>query len=81
MEMQEEARRKYFIKLRDLEDMKAFVNAARELKGICEVVSGRYRVNAKSLMAVLAIPISGILMMEVEQAQENLPQSLQRYLY
>lgn len=78
--METAVKRRYHIYLRDIKDMMAFVNAANELEGACEVISGRYRVDAKSLTAVLAVPLAGMVMMEAEQTWEELPRSLRRYL-
>lgn len=60
--------------------MMAFVDAANEIDGTCEVITGRYRVDAKSLMGVLSVLISDTAMVEVEQTQDKLPASFRKYL-
>lgn len=60
--------------------MMAFVDAANEIDGTCEVITGRYRVDAKSLMGVLSVLISDMAMVEVEQTQDKLPASFRKYL-
>ena len=47
----------------------------------CEVISGRYRVNAKSLIGMLAIPEAKYMIMETEATEEELPLGIQKYLW
>lgn len=73
----------YRIKVNSIRDMKGFVEAVQDLEGSCEVVSGRYRVNAKSLMAILAIPKTAGMVLELELGQEveELPDKLLKFLW
>lgn len=48
--MEDSNKKRYPIRLRNIKDIMAFVNAANEIDGTCEVITGRYRVDAKSLM-------------------------------
>lgn len=72
---------KYRLKIFGIKDIMKFVEAAAELEEPCEVVSGRYRVNAKSLMAVLAIPETGEMTLELRQGGRELPEKLRKYLW
>ena len=74
-----ESAKEYAICIRSLKEMMDFTEAARELQCGCEVVSGRYRVNAKSLMAMLSVPESGAMRLLLERA-EPLPDRLKKYL-
>lgn len=79
--MEDSNKKRYPIRLRNIKDIKAFVNAANEIDGTCEVITGRYRVDAKSLMGVLSVPISDMAMVEVEQTQDKLPASLRKIIF
>lgn len=71
----------YRIRLNGIRDIKEFVEAANDMGKACELVSGRYRVNAKSLIGVLAIPETNSMIMETEAAEEELPARIQKYLW
>ena len=73
-------RKRYRIRFRNINDIRIFVNAAVHLKGECELISGRYRVDAKSLIAVFTLPIGGEMMLEVDQSQTELPEQIQQYI-
>ena len=71
----------YRIRLKGIRDMKEFVEAVNDMGKTCEVVSGRYRVNAKSLIGMLAIPEANSMIMETEATEEELPAEIQKYLW
>ncbi len=70
----------YRMKVHSIGEIMGFVEAAKGLQGSCEVVSGRYRVNAKSLMAMLAIPDTADMTLQLADEAEELPEVLLNYL-
>lgn len=70
----------YRMEIHSIQDIMGFVEAAKELPGCCEVVSGRYRVNAKSLMAMLTIPEMADMTLETAQEAKELPEQLRKYI-
>lgn len=73
-------RKRYQICFKDVSDIKTFVDAAKSLEGECELISGRYRVDAKSLIAVFTLPIGNRMELEVEQMQTELPEQIRKYI-
>lgn len=71
----------YRIKLNGIRDIKEFVEVVNDMGKTCEVISGRYRVNAKSLIGMLAIPEAKYMIMETEATEEELPLGIQKYLW
>ena len=71
---------RYQIRLRGMDDIREFVNEASHLEGKCELISGRYRVDAKSLISVFTLPIRGEMVVEVEQEQTELPEQMQKFI-
>lgn len=72
--------KRYRIHFADMEDVRAFVDAVNCLEGKCELISERYRVNAKSLIAVLTLPMRSEMTIEVEGLRTELPKQLQRFI-
>ncbi len=70
----------YRMKVHSIGEIMGFVEAAKGLRGSCEVVSGRYRVNAKSLMAMLTIPDTVDMTLELADETEELPEAVLNYL-
>lgn len=70
---------KYLIQFQNIQDIKGFVDAANNLDSDCEIVSGLYRVDAKSLIAVLTIPITNALTLEIAQPDIELPEQMKKY--
>lgn len=71
----------YRLRFQGIRDIMEFVDAVNNLEKTCEVVSGRYRVNAKSLIGVLAIPETNYMILETEAAEEELPTRIHKYLW
>lgn len=70
----------YRMKVHSIGEIMGFVEAAKGVQGSCEVVSGRYRVNAKSLMAMLTIPDTVDMTLELANETGELPEALLNYL-
>lgn len=75
--------KEYRVRVHSIGDVMGFVEAAKQLRGPCEVVSGRYRVDGKSLMGMLAIPETADMVLELgmEQDEGELPEGLLKYLW
>ncbi len=53
------------IKLKEIKDVYDFVSAVTAYPGDIDIVSGRYRVNAKSIMGIFALDLTQPLNLEV----------------
>ena len=53
------------IKLKEIKDVYDFVAAVTAYPGDIDIVSGRYRVNAKSIMGIFALDLTKPLNLEV----------------
>nr|WP_305114799.1 HPr family phosphocarrier protein [uncultured Acetatifactor sp.] len=71
----------YRLRFNEIRDIMEFVELVNDVEKACELVSGRYRVNAKSLMGVLAIPEAYSMILETEATEEELPAGIQKYLW
>lgn len=55
--------------LHNVEDVKHFVNIVNEHRYSVDLVSGRYKVNAKSIMGIFSLDLSKPIKMEVAEDQ------------
>ena len=59
------------IRLRSIEDVKKFVNIMAQFKGYFDLVSGRYVVDAKSVMGIFSMDLSKDLEMRILETNEE----------
>lgn len=74
--------KKVTIKLNSIEKVKEFVNLATHYSGELELSSGRYMVDAKSIMGIFSLNLNNELILVMESG-EDLPEfmcGLQPYL-
>ncbi len=68
--------------LKTLEDVKSFVKLAMNKEYSMELKSGKYVVNAKSIMGIFSLDLTAPLTLVCNTAaDEALPSELQPYLY
>ena len=60
--------RKVFITLSSIDDVKVFVNEINLLPCDADLVSGRYTVDAKSIMGIFSLDLSGPLVLNAVTA-------------
>ena len=59
------------IRLRSIEDVKSFVNIMAQFKGYFDLVSGRYVVDAKSVMGIFSMDLSKDLELRILETDEQ----------
>ena len=59
------------IRLRSIEDVKKFVNIRAQFKGYFDLVSGRYVVDAKSVMGIFSMDLSKDLELRILETNEQ----------
>lgn len=59
------------IRLRSIEDVKKFVNIMAQFKGYFDLVSGRYVVDAKSVMGIFSMDLSKDLELRILETNEQ----------
>lgn len=59
------------IKLSSINDVKALVNAATEMACEIDLISGRYVINAKSLIGIFSIDLTKPITIEVHGTEEE----------
>ncbi len=57
--------KKVSVKLKEIKDVYNFVAAVTAFPGEVDIVSGRYRVNAKSVMGIFALDLTKPLNLEI----------------
>lgn len=72
---------KFLIQFQSLQDVKGFVSAVNLLDSDCEIVSGLHRVDAKSLLAVLTLPITNVMTLEIARSDIELPEQMKKYVW
>lgn len=70
---------RYRVQFHNVQDVIGFVDVVNKLDSACEIISGPYRVNAKSLMAVLSIPLAYVMTFEIAGSAE-LPEQMKKYI-
>ncbi len=71
------------IRLRSIEDVKKFVNIMAQFKGYFDLVSGRYVVDAKSVMGIFSMDLSKDLelrILETDEQEEELMAAIEPFL-
>ena len=61
----------FYVALSSIEDVKQFVNAANECACEVDVLSGRYVINAKSIMGLFSINLAQPVRVEVHGTDEQ----------
>lgn len=59
------------IRLRSIEDVKSFVSIMAQFKGYFDLVSGRYVVDAKSVMGIFSMDLSKNLELRILETNEQ----------
>ncbi len=59
------------IRLRSIEDVKKFVSIMAQFKGYFDLVSGRYVVDAKSVMGIFSMDLSKDLELRILETNEQ----------
>ncbi len=60
------------IRLETIEDVKAFVSIMAQFKGYFDLVSGRYVVDAKSVMGIFSMDLSRALELRILETNEQI---------
>lgn len=71
------------IKLETIEDVKAFVNIMVQFNGYFDLASGRYVVDAKSVMGIFSMDLSKALelrILETNEQEEEIMAALKPFL-
>ena len=61
----------FFVSLTSISDVKKFVDAATRCAAEIDVLSGRYVINAKSIMGLFSLDLSQPVKVEVRGAEEE----------
>ena len=73
--------KKVVIKLKEIKDVYDFVAAVTKYPGDIDIVSGRYRVNAKSVMGIFALDLTQPLDLEIfGDAPDEAVESLKNFI-
>lgn len=73
--------KKVSVKLKEIKDVYNFVAAVTAFPGEVDIVSGRYRVNAKSVMGIFALDLTESLDLEImDDDCESLLSALKPYI-
>ena len=59
------------ISLDSIDKVKSFVNAVNRLEGEFDLVSGRYIVDAKSIMGIFSLDLSRPIELQIQSAADN----------
>ena len=59
------------ISLDSIDKVKSFVNAVNRLEGEFDLVSGRYIVDAKSIMGIFSLDLSRPIELQIQSASDN----------
>lgn len=59
------------IKLQSIEEVKKFVNIMSQFKGYFDLVSGRYIVDAKSVMGIFSMDLTRVLELRILETNEQ----------
>lgn len=68
------------IKLATIDDVKNFVNIATRFNCEIDVVSGRYVVDAKSIMGLFSLDLSRPLLLKIDSSDEALTNDIKECL-
>lgn len=71
------------IKLETIEDVKDFVSIMAQFKGYFDLASGRYVVDAKSVMGIFSMDLSRTLelrILETNEQEKEIPEALEPFI-
>ena len=71
--------KKIMVKLHSIEDVKDFVNIMAGIEGETLLYSGRYIVDAKSIMGIFSLDISKPIRLEIEEWKDEYMPWLEKY--
>ncbi len=61
----------FYVQLTYIDDVKSFVNAANDQPCDIDIVSGRYIIDAKSIMGIFSIDLAKPIQVEVHGTEED----------
>lgn len=68
-----------YIKLPSIDVVKQFVNDLSKMEGDFDLITGRYVIDAKSIMGIFSLDLSKELQLKITDAQEKDIQKLKKY--
>ena len=68
------------ISLNSIDKVKSFVNAITQFEFDFDLISGRYVIDAKSIMGIFSLELSKPLRLEIEDWKEEYAAVIERYL-
>lgn len=68
----EEEMKSYMLDLNSIEKVKGFVSEINNFKGYFDLVSGRYVVDAKSIMGIFSMDLSNSVEMRILETNEDI---------
>lgn len=68
------------IYLHSVKDIKDLADIAKRMEGDVNISSGRYRVDAKSIMGIYVLDISGPVCLEIEMWKKEYEEMLKPYM-
>ena len=71
---------RYQVQFQSVKDIINFSDSIKCLECRCEIISGNYRVNAKSVLAIFTLPFKNTMIFETERIVEELPEQTKKYI-
>ncbi len=68
------------INLRSIEEIKAFINATLKLEGDFDLISGRYIVDAKSIMGIFSLDLTQPIELKVYKYTPQVDEVIKPFL-
>lgn len=68
------------ISLSSVKDVKKFVNLIEKIQGDVTIRSGKYVIDAKSIMGIFSLGLSKIMELEVSEWKDSYEKSLKAYI-
>lgn len=68
-----------YIELPSIDTVKRFVNDLAKMEGDFDLISGRYVIDAKSIMGIFSLDLSKPLQMNITDAKESDVEILKKY--
>lgn len=68
------------ISLSSVEDVKEFVNLTGKMQGDATIRSGKYVIDAKSIMGIFSLDLSKIMELEISEWKDSYEESLKAYM-
>ena len=64
--------RSFFVSLKSIRDINDFVNIVSDCKGHVELIQGRYRINAKSILGIFSLNLQEPVEINMEKENEEI---------